>query len=586
MTPSILVLLTSVLASQIGPDCQALLDRLLLDTSSTWLAAGTITGLHVQYRSSRTEDQGNVAQLVDQAIKSYMADPAKPQTSSSMQQQMLEAIPFNVRYAWLNEYTCTTREQVVYDDQAYCWRIDVLARTDSIQPDKVLAANPMCDAFRLEWNQQRFFSWDGQAYTSYFLPVNKAVVDAAGRIDHPVNGPLTAGVLVWGQGLLSRQSLAQASCTAYEVQTDGQQAVRLIIQWPSGIRADLLLVPQMDYRPRSAVIEVPGRSITSITYQDYTSAGDRWIPRSIFIQQRDPLTGRLIGYDQWTIEQIDPTRPTLAQMKVGFRPNAYVQFVAPPSGLRLAYQYHPLVDTERVLGSTLQVLAERPGNCGLAALAYVADILGKRLPATRDLQGPISVQQILEMARKAGLHCRAVRMDPKALGSLTGCQAILYLPGRRHFVVLARAEGDGLWLVDPSSRLILYRVDLGSFEAEQWKDHLVILISNSQIDLAAQDLTGEQARSIHGAEGYACTEELQRFLIIYCDWVNYICLGQLWIYWDLYGCQEAPYGSCMYSLFEARCCSPCINKPTNPWECTITGEWTSYFAWACGTEPE
>jgi hypothetical protein len=136
------------------------------------------------------------------------------------------------------------------------------------------------------------------------------------------------------------------------------------------------------------------------------------------------------------------------------------------------------------------------------------------------------------------------------------------------------------------SRLILYPVDRKRFVAEQWEDRLAIVVApGPHVSVSGQEVSEDRTRMIVGASGYTCTDQLQRFNIFYCDWVNYICIGNYWIYWDLYGCEEAPSGYCSLSLLEARRYSPCLNNPIDPWLCTISGEWTSYFAWACGYEP-
>ena len=82
---------------------------------------------------------------------------------------------------------------VKFDGNRFYWEINVDSRSDSVKPGRDLADNFMTQQFDLGVNKRRIFAWDGEKYTTYFLPANNAIVDAGGNSPHPVNGPLTAG---------------------------------------------------------------------------------------------------------------------------------------------------------------------------------------------------------------------------------------------------------------------------------------------------------------------------------------------------------------------------------------------------------
>lgn len=577
MTIAMIVVL---LHAQVDPN--TIIARLNANAESTWIPAGTIQGQHIQYRAPKTTDRQIIADLTQKAIQSYSSDTSKPQVTDELQQKVLEAIPFNVQYKWLNESTTVTSEQVVYDGSRFRWTIDVLDRQDSIRPDSTLSSNPMCDAFNMAWNRSRVFAWDGRDYIAYFVSANRAFVDSTDLIQPSVNGPLTAGLISWGSGLLSPSSLANAKVLAKSTAED-ERFIELDISWTSGTRARFVLDQGLDLAVYSAEVLIPDKFLAVSRYGDHVLVGGRWVPRSIYTEQRDPITNRLIGYDQWTIELID-TKVSVA-WPVRPKPGTLVQHRCTWAGQEmLIYEYNQSVDIDRLLGLVYPVVADRQASCGARCLRLVSGLLDR--PIQPPSERLVTADRLVESARAAGLDCRTVRLDLGAISRLAGCVAILYLPARSHFVVLAGTEPNGLWIVDPSSRVFLYRVDPNGFAAHQWEGQMAIVFSRQSIDPdIGQDLSAEQVRTIRGAEGYTCTRELQRVTLIPCEWVNYICIGNYWYYLPLYGCEQASSGYCVWELLEARMSSPCLNNLYNPYFCDITGEWTVYLAWACGYEP-
>ena len=107
------------------------------------------------------------------------------------------------------------------------------------------------------------------------------------------------------------------------------------------------------------------------------------------------------------------------------------------------------------------------------------------------------------------------------------------------------------------------------------------MVSNTPIEGKFDDIDDVELRTIVGGSGYSCTNLLQEYDVVFCDYVGGECGGYFEEYYTRYGCEAAPSGSCpsfsMLRLAE----SPCIEDPYDPFACDITGEWTFYYMRAC-----
>lgn len=591
----LLVLPTTLIAQTedrtLGKDeTWALFDQLTGKPQKTWITAGTIRATHTEYRAPKTNNSTEVEARSRQALVAYQNDPDKPQRTAELQQEMIEAIPFNVRYEWLNEYTMTTTEVIRYDGERFSWEITVLSRTDSVQPNKDLAYNEMIDRFNLDWNGTRLFTWDGETYTTCSLPVNRVMVDAAGRIPHGVNGALTAGIIPWGQGLLTGEALRSAECTAVEKQVEGQNRVHLNLQWPSGTQGQFVLDCQRGQAPLSACVVGQDNAVVTTTFENHRWVADRWVPMEIDVERRDRRTDRLLGYDQWNITSIDAATPSGEAFAPQYQSDAVIQYSSPLSGAKtLLYEHSNLIDTDSLLAERLAVAAQgtRPQNCATASLGYLARQLGRPigerpLAESLDARGNTSLYALMQLAKDQGLYSRVVKTDLDALGRLKTYRAILYIPAKNHFVVLAAMDNRDVWLIDLTARLFFYRVDAKAFTQMEWTEGVALLVSKQPIPTIPGliDIPDARLRTMNGATGYSCTHFLRYGYVVLCDQVNWTCIGNYYIYWELYGCEVAPSGVCYRQLLESYRKSPCINDPWNPYGCTITDEWQVYYTLA------
>ncbi len=174
----------------------------------TWIPAGTIEATHSECRAPKTMDANTLNSHIKQDVRQYQSDTNKKELTQELQKMRLDAEPFNARYRLSNEYTMNSTVVVKFDGERFYWEINVDSRVDSVKPDKNLAENFMTDQFNLNWNAKRIFAWDGEKYTTYFLPGNNAIVDSTGSTPHVVNGPLTAGIIQWGYGYYSYNNLS------------------------------------------------------------------------------------------------------------------------------------------------------------------------------------------------------------------------------------------------------------------------------------------------------------------------------------------------------------------------------------------
>jgi AraC-like DNA-binding protein len=574
----------------------ALLTELTGHPQETWMRAGTIRATHIEYRAPRTTDKALVESQVKQELDAYQASGCKPQVSPKLQKMMADAIPFNVRSMWLNEYTMTSTEVVRYDGDRFYWEIAVQSRSDSMQPDESLADNEMVQRFRPEWNGTRVFAWDGSRYVKYNLPINRAVVDTAGRIPRAVNGPLTAGIIPWGQGLLTAENVRSAKSSAVTRQMDGQSQVCLTLQWSAGTQFECVLDSDKDLVPISATTLGPGHTI-STKFHNPKLIGDRWVPMAIYEERHDRQDGRLLEYDQWTLEDIDATTPSSAAFVPQYQPGAVIQYTNPGQGPKVFLPEHSsLVDTEAALAERMAVAWTQgalPQNCATMSLGYVARQLGKPIAAKQlarsvDARGRTNVLELQRLAREGGLYSRAVKTDLTGLEGLCPCQTLLYLPNKNHFVVLAGIEGRSIWLVDLTRSRFIYHVPAEAFAEKEWTSGVALLVSSRPIGGGPGRLDvpeSAQQALVGGDVGYSCTYLLQYEHWTNCSRVGSLCVGWFRYFWEMYDCDEAPGYECTQELLEYEMASPCVNNPLNYSLCAVTGNWYSYYTLGCGYGP-
>jgi hypothetical protein len=458
-----------------------------------------------------------------------------------------------------------------------------------VKPETALAGNFMTEQFDLDWNARRIFAWNGEKYTTYFLPGNHAIVDATGRTPHVVNGPLTAGLIPWGYGFYSYENLAAIDAVAIEREISGQTQIHLTLNNPDGSQMVFVMDPQKNYAVISCLISRQGDVVISKQYSDYQSRAGGWIPSIILLEQYEAGSNRLLARDLWDITSIDANAPKSYDFEVNYEADALIEHFSFNGSKPEMYRYSRTIDTNPLLVERLAYAASestQPQNCATAALKYVTSQLGKDVTDQQLAQlvnEPVKITSLYEMkqfAQGMGLYCRAVKTDIETLKSLNGCKAILHIPGKKHFVVLEAIDDKYVWTVDLTSNKFYYRTDINFFGMD-WTKGTALLISNSPITGEFTEIDNQLLQTITGAAGYSCTSLLQEYHVVYCEYAFETCWGFYQVYFTRYGCESAESGSCTGTRMIRYKETPCIVDPYDPFACTGTGEWTCYYMRAC-----
>jgi hypothetical protein len=446
----------------------------------------------------------------------------------------------------------------------------------------------MTEQFDLDWNARRIFVWDGEKYTTYFLPGNHAIVDTTGRTPHVVNGPLTAGVIPWGYGYYTYDNLSSADSSAVEKYVDGQTQVNLTLNNPDGSQMVFVMDPQKDYAVLSSSMTGHG-NVVSRKYSDYRSIAGNWVPYVVLLEQYEATSNRLLARDLWNITAIDANAPESYEFEVGCEDDALIEHYSSNDKRPEMYRHLQSANTDLLLSERLAYVASegtQSQNCATAALKYVASRLGKNV-TDKQLASLVSepnsatnLYQMKQFVQELGLYCRAVKTDIKTLKSLSGCQVILHIPGKKHFVALGAIDDKYVWTVDLSGRKFYDRTDVGFFPMD-WTDGTALLISNSPIAGEFTEIDNQQLQTMTGAAGYSCTRLLQGYNIVDCGEAGGFCGGVYEEFYTRYGCESAATGSCSSTKMIRYATIPCIEDLYYPLGCTVDGEWTCYYMRAC-----
>lgn len=567
-------------------------ERLTSQPRKTWIPAGTIQANHEEYKAPKTTDPNAIKAAIRTKIQEHQRGLNNSKLDESLRKMDFDAIPFNVRYELTNEYTMKTSVVVKFDGERFYWEINVDSRTDSVTPDKDVEDNFMVNRFDREWNQRRIFAWDGEKYTTYFLPGNHAIVDSTGNTPHIVNGPLTAGIIPWGYGYYTYENLATVDSSAVEKNVEGETQIHLTLNMAGGIVTTYVLAPSKNYALVSYLAAGQGRPVVYRKYSDYQLAAGKWVPMTILLEQYDSQTNRLLARDLWTISRIDTSVPGVENFDINYELDALVEFSSAVTAKPAMYQNSGAVDTDALLAERL-VYASSQGthaqNCATAALKYTLSKLGKDVPQeglaslVSVTTGSTSLAAMKQFVQSRGLYCRAVKTDIQTVKNLKDCQAILYIPGKSHFVVLEAVDDKYIWTIDLASDKFYYRTDKDFFGMD-WTEGVTLLVSNRPISQEGSfiELTSDEQANIVGGAGYSCTKLLQEYNVIFCsEPILGECEGAYREYYERWGCETAPSGSCSTSIMVRYIETPCIEDPYIPGACTGTGVWTAYYMRAC-----
>ena len=565
--------------------------KLTSQPRKTWISAGTIEAEHTEYRAPRTTDVNEINSIILERIQQYQDNPNKRELTEDMQKMTLDAMPFNVRYRLSNEYTMNSTVTVRYDGDRFYWEINVNSRSDSVKPGRDLEGNFITGEFNLDWNARRIFAWDGEQYTTYSLSGNSAMVHASGDMPHAVNGPLTAGLTPWGYGYYEYENLCNLESSAVEEDVDGQRQVRLTLHISGGSEMVLVLDPEKDYATVSCTKSKLSNSVTVGQYSDYRLISGGWVPTTILIERYEAGANRLLASDLWNFTMISSDVPTGDSFRVKYESDALIEYRSHVTDRPLIYRYSDIVDTDLLLAERLTTAAfedTQARNCATIAVKHAASQLGKNV-TDQQLAGLIeepdnttSLYAMKEFVQGLGLYCRAVNTDIQTLQGLYGCQAILHIPGKKHFTVLGYVDDGYVWSIDLANNRFFYRTDI-SFFGMDWSEGTALLVSDQPIEIEANfaEIGDMELHSIIGGSGYTCTKLVQEEDWILCEVVLGECMGLFWYYYERWGCEAAPSGSCTHEKMVRYQTSPCIEDPYWPDMCYITCEWDYYYMRAC-----
>jgi hypothetical protein len=568
-----------------------ILERLTSQPRKTWIPAGTIQAGHEEYKAPKTTDPNAVDAAIRAKIQEHQNNQNKSKLDESLRKMDFDAIPFNVRYELANEYTMRSSVVVKFDGERFYWEISVDSRTDSVAPEKDIAENFMVRRFDRDWNQKRIFTWDGEKYTTYFLPGNHASVDTTNTTPHVVNGPLTAGIVPWGYGYYTYENLASASSSAVEKTVEGETQIHLTLNMSGGLVMAFVLAPSKDYALLACSTTGQDKPVVFRKYSDYRSVAGRWVPMTILLERYDSETNRLLARDLWNITDIDASTPGVENFDISYKPDALIEFFSPVTKKAAMYRYSGAIDTDALLAERLIYVSSQdthPQNCATVSLKYTLSKLGKDVSQAELAQlvsgatGSTSLAAMKQFVQGLGLYCRAVKTDIQTMQNLKGCQAILHIPGKSHFVVLEAIDDKYVWTIDLASDNFYYRADK-SFFGMDWTEGTALLVSDKPIgrDGNFVDIAAGELGNIVGATGYSCTNLLQEYNVIFCSYVGGLCGGLYQEYYERLGCQTAPSGSCTSSKMIRYADTPCIEDMYNPYACNVTGEWTCHYMKAC-----
>jgi hypothetical protein len=558
-----------------------ILRQLTSKSYTTWVAAGTIEATHQEYGAPKITDSATINNEIANAVRQYQQNTSKRELTTEMQKMALDAIPFNVWYKLANEYSMVSRHTVKYDGNRFYWEIDVSSRSDSIPLEPTLVENPMTDEFDMAWNQQRIFAWDGQKYTTYAASGGQAIVDAAGKLGTPVvTGPLTAGLIPWGNGKFTYASLSTASISA--AQTDAQ-SVQMTIDHADGTTSDLILDTSKAYAVTGATLTTPSGLVVTYTLSGYKSIGGRWVPSSVAIERKNlPIESHVPTSEQWTFTSISTATPSLSSFNVAVAMDDLVEYISPGMASSAIYTNSYEADTDELLAERIAYYRTAKGpqrqNCATAAFRHVATAFGKPVSSAAlaglvGSNGSTNLYDLKQFALGLGLYGRVVKTDLAGLETLGTAKAILHIPGKNHFVVVDRVDDQYVWLVDLSSRKFYYRQSLHFFPLE-WTEGTALLLSDRPISGQLADVPDGTAKSLAGGAYYACNTLMQEFDWVACEYVSGLCQGYFTIYFEIWTCGQAPSGTCTFIQKLLRQKSPCIPDPIAV--CTYTGEWRYY----------
>lgn len=572
-----------------------ILGTLTSQPRDAWLSVGTVLARHTEYQPARITDPAELERQIAQETLDYINNPNKPEVDADLQKMRLEAMPFNVRYKYGNEFTMTTDEEVRYDGSRYYWDIEVTRRNDSIMPPN--NSTFMYEFFDLEANGRRTYVWDGEKHTEYSRPIKMAATFVTGSRNSSLLGsPLSAGIIPWGYGVYTFDELKKTTLSAVQVDNGGHSEIQLNVLYANGLSLYMVLETALQYAVSDCMITLPGGAIVLQSYDNFELINSQYIPKTIHIERHD-ASSRLVAREDWEFTTINTQVPSAEAFKVVLENKTTVEHHSPLYSHTLRYEVTASdgadISPDTLLNERLALVTNQSDtlrNCATLSLKYAAKRLGRSFSDQQlaaIVSGPnhrSSLYALRNVARGLGLNAKAVKTNFKQLKQLRqsgNLQAILHIPGQDHFVLLGGFDSEGVQIIDLTSDLFLYHRELGQLGAD-WAEGVALLVSNDAIN-GPNELNDTELLTITGGAGYSCSVLLQSEHVVFCPIpVGGMCNGNYEQWYERWGCGSAPTGSCSRVKKERYISWPCIIDPLNPSACMTAGTGTKYYMLACG----
>ncbi|HUW17924.1 MAG TPA: cysteine peptidase family C39 domain-containing protein [Sedimentisphaerales bacterium] len=510
----------------------------------------------------------------------------------------------HLEYKASTGYTTDTDVIVKYDGDRFYWEINLNSHTRESEPPANAAGPYLQDDFNPNWNKRRVSVWDGSRYTMYTEPVNNSIVtEGKGRFPVAVSGPLTASLVPWGYGAYTLEGLSACESSAVEVDVGGQKQINLTVFMDAAdfrIKMVFALDPAKDYALLSWSQDNGGMASTLRTYQDYQLVSGKWIPRRITVELYNtrPQSPELLSYESWDLASVRIGSVDPASFRVNQKVGSRVDYYSPLTERPLSYHDSGTVDTDSLLQERLLAAANNSAtqNCATLAIKYVAQRLGKDVTDANlaqlvsDPNKGTSLYALRQFARDLGFHCLAAKTDIQTLKNLQGGQAILHLPGPKHYVVLEHVDQEYAWFIDLDSNKFYYRTKLRDLDID-WGEGTALLISKQPLALTGTfaALSDSDLHKITGGfPNYSCTKLIQHCYTIYCSEMMWgVCDCVYREFCNLWGCQEDQYGAACYGeLLPAVGAFPCIEDIYWPGMCTTGAAEYWHYRHACASDCE
>lgn len=567
-----------------------LFSQLTSNPQKTWIDTGTIIAVHQRYQAPKTTDEAVISNRISQALSEYINTKDNPVKGEGLKKKKLDAIPFNVRHRLSNEFTMVTNNVMKFSGEKYYREIEVQSRTDSVKPGKGLEGNEMTENFRLDWNGKRIFAYNGEEFTMYTPTMNGALIDAAEKIPQSLGGEAVVGRIPWGYGYYTYDNLISMNCTAVEKVVDGEVIIELTFGNFSGHEVIISLLSSKDYSVASCITNKNDGTTVNKIYSDYVQVSGNWIPQMMIFEEFDNNSERVLSRNVWEFTSIDSGTPNEYDFEVDLLPDTLVEYCSDISIKNQVYINSANVNAKSLLADRLEYISNqgiKKQNCATASLRYSAKQFGIEINNTQmesivDDKGYSSFLDIKQMAQLNGLNTKAVRVDIDNLSGLeNNVMAIIYMPDKKHFLVLESVDSKYVRVIDFVSRKFNYRIDKQIFNM-QWQEGVVLLISDDYINSNLQTVDDNLIATLKGNAGYECGYPLQEEAIAYCQMLQGECGSIYRIYWERWGCQAAESGTCNYNWFYRTSQAPCIEDLWDPWSCIADDNyWEHTWMQAC-----